>query len=103
MAHNAPGVTRILVSTLITTSPAMLYGVTVWASGAAGRASMYNARSAVQADVRFTVVGEANVSRPLLFPFPVPFGNGIFVFVASITEVAIFWRPMTPEEAEEYL
>lgn len=89
------GWTRVISDSAINTGPCVVAGLIINASVDGGDVSLYDGNDALSGRLFDTFQGLANESKPIPFPAPVHFEQGIYIDVGSnITSVTVIWLPL---------
>jgi hypothetical protein len=85
---------RLTADAEVYPGPVLLAGVVLLASVAGGDVTIYDGADPTSGDKLFTLKADANISLPVVFPWPVRCEKGLYVDIGSnITEVTVFYVP----------
>jgi len=85
---------RVTVDTLLYPNPVLLGGLVLLVSVTGGDVTLYDGQDAASGRVVGRFEGNAHISTPFLFPWPLRCELGLFVDVGSnVTEVLVLWAP----------
>jgi hypothetical protein len=88
-----PNYTRLTASQMVANETVLFWGAVILTSVTGGDATIYDGRDATSGEQLMRLEGIANQSTPVIFPFPLPLGRGLYVAVGSnVTEVTVFWE-----------
>ena len=88
------GFERVTADNLLFPGPCLLGGLVLLVSVTGGDVSLYNGNDAQSGALIGTFKGEANISEPIIFPWPLRCERGLYVDVGSnVTELLVFYKP----------
>ena len=93
------GFERVTADNLIFPGPCLLGGLVLLVGATGGDVSLYHGNDALSGQLIGRFEGEADISLPVIFPWPLRCERGLYVDVGSnVTEVLIFYKPIYPAD-----